>query len=176
MNVKTDLNTAVMISILPKWCELILNGEKTIEVRKRPPNLTSPFKCYIYCTKAQTIGDFILLKSKENKLLFPEKKVTGINKGFAKQGDIHLKGKVIAEFTCREIEEFDYNKDGCGLKEEHRLCECSKIFPNDLYHYLQGKKAYGLHISDVIIYDTPKEISDFGIVKAPQSWCYIKTA
>lgn len=41
---------AVMISIRPKWCEKIANGEKTIEVRKTRPKLETPFKCYIYCT------------------------------------------------------------------------------------------------------------------------------
>lgn len=35
---------AVMISIRPKWCEKIANGEKTIEVRKTRPKLETPFK------------------------------------------------------------------------------------------------------------------------------------
>ena len=43
----------VLISIKPKWCELIANGTKTVEVRKTKPNLETPFKCYIYCTKAK---------------------------------------------------------------------------------------------------------------------------
>lgn len=42
---------SVLISIHPKWCEKIANGEKTIEVRKTKPKLDTPFKCYIYCTK-----------------------------------------------------------------------------------------------------------------------------
>ena len=39
------MNKAVLISIQPKWCELILRGEKTIEVRKTKPKLALPFKC-----------------------------------------------------------------------------------------------------------------------------------
>lgn len=39
-----------MISIHPEWCEKILSGEKTIEIRKTRPKLPTPFKCYIYCT------------------------------------------------------------------------------------------------------------------------------
>ena len=46
---------AVMISIQPKWAMLIANGEKTIEVRKTRPKIDTPFKCYIYETKAQYI-------------------------------------------------------------------------------------------------------------------------
>lgn len=42
---------SVMISIKPKWCELIASGRKTIEVRKTRPKLETPFKCYIYCTR-----------------------------------------------------------------------------------------------------------------------------
>ena len=44
------MSKSVMLSIRPKWCEKIANGEKTIEVRKTKPNLETPFKCYIYCT------------------------------------------------------------------------------------------------------------------------------
>ena len=42
---------SVLISIQPKWCELIANGKKTVEVRKTKPKLKPPFMCYIYCTK-----------------------------------------------------------------------------------------------------------------------------
>ena len=44
------MNKAVLISIQPKWCELIASGRKTIEVRKTKPKILTPFKVYIYCT------------------------------------------------------------------------------------------------------------------------------
>ena len=44
---------AVLISIRPKWCEKIISGEKTIEVRKTRPKLATPFKCHIYCTRGR---------------------------------------------------------------------------------------------------------------------------
>lgn len=44
---------AVLISIRPEWCEEIVSGEKTIEVRKTLPKLETPFKCYIYCTNTR---------------------------------------------------------------------------------------------------------------------------
>lgn len=40
------MSKAVLISIRPKWCEKIINGDKTIEVRKTRPKLDTPFKCY----------------------------------------------------------------------------------------------------------------------------------
>lgn len=46
------MKKAVLISIRPQWCAKIASGEKTIEFRKSRPELKKPFKCYIYCTKA----------------------------------------------------------------------------------------------------------------------------
>lgn len=46
---------SVLISIQPKWCELIASGKKTIEVRKTKPKLETPFKVYIYCTKDEPL-------------------------------------------------------------------------------------------------------------------------
>lgn len=51
---------SVLISIQPKWCELIASGEKTIEVRKTAPKLKTPFKCYIYCTLGKGLQDTLL--------------------------------------------------------------------------------------------------------------------
>ena len=44
------MSKAIMLSIRPKWCEKIVNGNKTIEVRKTRPKMNTPFECYIYCT------------------------------------------------------------------------------------------------------------------------------
>lgn len=54
-------NKAVLISIKPKWCELIANGKKTVEVRKTKPAIKTPFKCYIYQSRGErvVIGEFI---------------------------------------------------------------------------------------------------------------------
>lgn len=42
------MSKAVLISIRPKWCEKIISGEKTIEVRKTRPKMDTPFKCYFH--------------------------------------------------------------------------------------------------------------------------------
>lgn len=39
---------SILISIKPKWCNLIVNGEKTAEIHKSRPAITTPLKCYIY--------------------------------------------------------------------------------------------------------------------------------
>lgn len=49
---------SVMISIQPKWCELIASGKKTVELRKTKPDIDTPFKVYIYCTKPKGKYDY----------------------------------------------------------------------------------------------------------------------
>lgn len=43
----------VLISIRPEWCELIVKGRKTVEVRKTKPKLGTPFKVYISSIQAE---------------------------------------------------------------------------------------------------------------------------
>ena len=152
------MSKAVMLSIRPKWCEKIANSEKTIEVRKTRPKLDTPFKCYIYCT------------------------IDGIKK-MPKDyiAESVERGKVIGEFTCDRIYELaplnhapdDVEKQACLTREE-------------IVNYLNGT-GYGWHISDLRIYDAPRELSEFAglrntrfgaapydIKRAPQSWCYVE--
>ena len=46
------MSKAVLISIRPGWCQKIMTGQKTVEVRKTRPKMDTPFKCYIYCTQS----------------------------------------------------------------------------------------------------------------------------
>lgn len=151
---------AVLISIQPKWVEKIASGTKTIEVRKSRPKLEMPFKCYIYMTQ----GDF--------------KDLWTYSEWIYKN-----RGKVIGEFVCdRMLESFLNNNDGWFIEKG-----CLTQDEIDKY---QGDKAmlYGWHISDLMIYDKPKELSEFqkptmptglkwennSITRPPQSWCYVE--
>ena len=54
------MSKAVLISIRPGWCEKIISGQKTIEVRKTRPKMDTPFKCYIYkCGNGKVVGEFL---------------------------------------------------------------------------------------------------------------------
>jgi predicted transcriptional regulator len=138
---------AVLISIQPKWVELIASGKKTIEVRKTKPNLQKPFKVYIYCTKAKNQ----YLQSKDNLFFYCE------NKDFiGKHGAglyRRLNSKVIGEFVCKGImQPFDSLR---LMAKESCLTE------NELLDYSKGKTLYGWRIADLKIYDKPKELSEF---------------
>lgn len=195
------MSKAVMISIRPKWCEKICRGEKTIEVRKTRPKLETPFKCYIYCT-LQGCNEFFRVDLGGD--------VAKWNRG--KWAD--RKGNVIGEFTCDRIyeirkrgipENFDYcylspNEWGNDdIEVEIKAISASCVSKEELNTY--GSKApflYGWHISELKIYDAPKELSKFSrpfencidkvcdefgcascengghIKHAPQSWCYVE--
>ena len=51
----------------------------------------------------------------------------------------------------------------------------SALTAKDIKEYANGKEwVYGFHISDLKIYDKPKELSEFGLKRPPQSWCYVE--
>lgn len=152
---------SVLISIKPKWCELIASGKKTIEVRKTRPKCDTPFKCYIYCTKDKGVSFW-----------------TGKRYAYADDRSHNLfdvcgNGKVIGEFTCNKIDRLAV----CGYDnrntELRRVDDNWKVYDLD-YDYLNKcqlsldnlKKyssggLYGWHISNIVIYDKPKDLDDF---------------
>lgn len=125
---------SVLISIQPKWVEKIANGEKTIEVRKTAPQEV-PFKAYIYETQGKTETPWV---DEDGHFIY---------KG---------RGQVIGEFICNNASELDYVyywNNGY----EFETC----LTYRQVADYGKGKTLYGWHISDLKIYDRPRELSDF---------------
>lgn len=157
---------SVMISIRPKWVEKIANGEKTIEVRKTKPNLETPFKCYIYCTK----GRETLLTGNKTAVIGDYRNAFTCNADGKTDWNIG-NGKVIGEFTCDKIEMFmpTIVYDSYEYKDDYHFeyyfsnkCEEKSCLSNiELYNYGKGKTLYFLHIFDLKIYDKPKELNEF---------------
>lgn len=183
------------MSICPKQCELIVNGRKTIDVRKTKPKLDTPFKCYIYCTQSE-----LLTKSHHDGKIY-----VAFNKkhqnALERSGNITLSGKVIGEFICDYILQFtkDDHYSPYDISDDDLIETC--LSQEDLYEYGKGKTLYGWHVSKLMIYNEPKELNEFmkinrkcwyatlGIVKRdcseckyescfinkpPQSWCYVE--
>ena len=178
---------AVLISIQPKWCELIASGKKTIEVRKTRPKLETPFKVYIYCTK----NTFDIRYSDS-----------------AKDWKKNACGKVIGEFVCDRF--YDIIQFGFGAKvftdnletelEPSEFIKMSCLNEEQIFEYIGNKDGYGWRISDLVIYDKPRELGEFKkhnrtcyydhlglaipkckdckdcqIKRPPQSWCYVES-
>lgn len=136
---------SVLISIKPKWCELIKSGKKTIEVRKTRPNIETPFKCYIYCTKVRT--DMPAFVDEDGHVIYM------------------VGGNVIGEFVCDEIEHFTKaffdEQDERDTEEIAYFLEESCLSYSELCNYVKLDDFYGWHISDLKIYDKPRELSEF---------------
>ena len=167
---------SILISIKPRYVAKILNGEKTIEIRKSYPKCDLPIEVYIYCTKDRK--DYLYCdKDYAEYLLLPQ--------DFGR-----LNGKVIAKFTLNEIT-MPFLKD---------ITKASCLTVEELREYLQGKPCYAWHIDNLEIFDEPKELSEFKtnkkywcgkcpyqygiclpkceelkpLTKAPQNWCYVE--
>lgn len=195
---------SVMISIKPYWVFLIIaktmgwaiDKQKTVEVRKTYPQDDEWDKVgKIYCTKDKKSFNHIPKKYQP----FMEK----------------FLGKVIGEFVCDRIDTIrkrgiDDNFDYCYLsldkwgnddiEPEITAVKNSCVLRDDLNDYGKNSRMlYGWHISNLKIYDKPKELSEFEkpcnhncfvpcphyrgkeyecekpiITRPPQSWCYVE--
>jgi predicted transcriptional regulator len=186
-------NKAVLMSIRPEWCDLIIRGQKTIEVRRtKPGNLKTPFRCYVYCTKSKSkIGWLLIVPGK---------------------GWQRLDGNIIGEFTCDGIRRI--GPEYCVVKEDIESAiagSCLTVPQVKDYAGWKGQKrlvdcrdAYCWHISNFKLYKKPVRLKDFwaiqpcthrgdcctcrrwdaeklicrgeafGIERPPQSWCYVE--
>ena len=164
---------SILISIRPKWVAEILKREKTIEIRKTAPKCELPIDVYIYCTKGDYIGNL------SNRYV----------------------GKVVSKFTLRETSEIEnemrtdlddskYPSYSTAEMSERELLENASLTAWEINEYLRRKKGYAWHISDLVIFDEPKELDGFDYLnpggiryigqrsinglpkRAPMSWCY----
>ena len=178
------MSKAVLISIRPQWCQKIASGEKTIEVRKTKPKLETPFKCYIYCTLPKyPHEDFIATD-------YPRPQFYG-------------GGKVIGAFTCERIALIAYDGGELSSTTNAAFSPATCLTQSEIIAYIGDKgRCYGWHMSNLRIYDTPRELSEFRracpnswycescamyrenngtcgnerlqLKRPPQSWCYVE--
>ena len=139
------MSKAVLISIKPKWCELIASGKKTVEVRKTKPKEILPVKCYIYCTKPS----------------FPHEDFLVFDAGTNKVKAFYGGGKVIGEFVCHNIMRFDVPFPAYLDQVDKAALDAACLTYWEAHDYLGHRTGWAWHISDPVIYDTPKELSKF---------------
>lgn len=169
---------SILISIQPQFVEKILNGAKTIEIRKTMPKCELPCKVYIYCTKGKTTIDYIERKGELDWFGDIAEKTLIITSPKYKSMSGKL-GKVVAGFTLNKVDKFHipceakYLYDALNSKNENILKQsCLDI--EEILKYLKDKYyGYAWHIDNLKIYNKPKELSEFGVKRAFQSWGYI---
>lgn len=177
------MSQAVLISIRPKRCELIASGKKTVEIRKTKPNAILPLKVYIYQTK----------EGKENPVV--------TNDG-GETFRILTLGKVIGEFVCHNITRFDVPFPAYWDQVDKATLDAACLKYGEAHNYLGHRTGWAWHISGLVIYDKPKELSEFkrwnrtednvpcahtkvlyapcetctacNVTRTPQSWMYVE--
>ena len=184
-------NKSVLYSIQPQYVCDILNGKKTLELRKHKPKISLPCKVYIYCTK----DNKNYLNRKDCRFCYIENRdVLGVTDKVRELFDNvngfyeRLNGQVVAEFTLNTIDEYEcelwdektfesigevyYSDDGYNEREvdivatNNESCDLLEkgcVTWADLRKYLGTgfSTVYALHIDNLIIYDSPKRLSDF---------------
>ena len=201
------MSKAILISIKPKWCAKIMNGEKTIEVRKNRALANAIQKLideqgfadiYVYCSKSKPYlyGDKSVYEGKQES--FWVQKIEG-------NGIVPLlNGKVVFKFRCYKVEEIKNNLAMRFFTEsanEKELLKKSCLNSDQLFWYLAPQElkvkccGYAIHISDLEIFDKPKELNEFyhwtdkkiqwysvgekvkvmvSLTNAPQNYCYVE--
>ena len=167
---------SILMSIKPQWVAKILNGEKTIEIRKKFPKDYVGW-VYIYCTKDKKYANLI-------------------NRGG------FLTGMVVARFWCNKAEQIEPHIIKWEMKHETNNTSQDELLKQaclnivELLNYCGGV-GYAIHITKLEIFDKPKELKEFKhivvkqhydnygcktykeyfgkpLTRAPQSWCYVE--
>ena len=154
------------MSIQPKWLAKILDGEKTIDIRKTMPKCELPIDVYLYCTKGKKYLHHDHMFLTDNDRLFLSSKIE-LPRGFI------LNGKVVVKFTLNKVEEVVDN--GSSYRINNDVAHTNEVARNscldfkEMKEYLGGKNGYAWHIDNLVIFDKPKELSDFyGIIHYPK--------
>lgn len=159
---------AVMKSVSTQICEKVTCGDCTILVSKTAPECKVPFKGYIYCCKAKSQWRYSDYEGAYEN---------------SKGEIVYAQQHIIGEFMCDEIIEWQYDKghqyyvdypDDCTSYFPYLKChsEATGLKCSEIEKLGKGKPLYGLHISDLKIYDKPKELSEFERPCTYKGICY----
>lgn len=153
------MKKALLISIHPEWAEKILNGKKTIEIRTWIPKNYVGW-VYVYITK-DNYKNHLYKKG-----------------GVWTLTDEHIYpfcGKVAFRFFVWRESFVKIEREDDHYFIWQRLLNKSCLTKEELYKYGRKRNLYAWHIGKLEIFDKPKELSEFGLAKAPQkcAWVYI---
>jgi hypothetical protein len=71
-----------------------------------------------------------------------------------------LNGKIACECEV-DTEEFSYMRFECLTHTYLDLLKHSCLTDKQMYDYLRGKNGYALHLSNIKVFDKPRELSDY---------------
>ena len=205
------MSKAIMIADKPIWCAKIMNEDKTIEVRRNKALYKATKKLieeqgyatfFMYCS--QNGGNLVYGDDFNGGSFYSHYAITrGYSKKDADRIFGLLNGKVVAKFTVRKVEKIyvgfgvKYQDGKIGItydKFDYSLLKKACLTEDDLINYLKPRiydtydyydtDFFAYHIEDLVIFDKPKELSEFkrdkgvyyeNITKAPQNFCYVES-
>ena len=165
---------AILLSVKPEWVAKILNGEKTVEIRKSAPKCELPITVYIYCTKNKLhycVGALVFNKddcfkrSVDGTYKYGDSiELMGYSPDYPYDKNNFLNGKVVAKFTLLRVERFGmaypYSEPTSGfLKKACLTLGQARTYAGGEHPYY--KPLYAWHIEDLVIFDKPKELEEF---------------
>ena len=134
----------VIISIKPKWCDLIVSGLKIDEIRKTKPDTShGPLRVFIYRSgSGNVIGEFTLRACRY------------IQAWIDSDGEKHLGNTIGLRHCLKDEELFNYL---------YRESKRGKPYSG----------GWAWRIENLIVYDDPRRLDSLcGFEKPPQSWRY----
>jgi len=164
------MKEVILMSIRPEWLVKILNGEKTIEIRK---TLAKGDEIWFYCAKAKPyLADF-----GDNE--YPYK-----SGGICLDYDLHnieghgaeiFNGKIVAKCKVDKVGKIFFNLTHWRYEVGANgidLSIASCLSTEQIKKYLgieqrrkgkpklQSNKGYAYHLKDLVIFDEPKELGE----------------
>lgn len=152
------MNKVIILSVQPQWLAKILNGEKTIEIRKSMPKCELPIDVYLYCTKGKP---FLMVGRNDNKTFLDN---GGKDSVYSPPHNYIGNGKIVAKFTLNKVERFDvpYPVWFYEIKEKlQNITDGSRLSLMSLHRYLRNDSGYAWHIDNLQIFDKPMELGEF---------------
>ena len=192
---------AIAITIKSPHCCNILNGIKKGEIRKNE-NLHAAIEKAIAEKGKATI---YVICSKSKPMLFETYGYNGFRR--FKTSDTALilnalNGKVVCKFECEKVEELYTDEDAWSyytdtITEDYKVSKIACVDDVDIEEYLNGSIGYFIHISNLKVFEEPKELKELKhwtkkwidcgmdcppyvddvlvpLTKAPQNFCYVE--
>lgn len=180
------MKKAILMAIKPQYLFKILNGEKTIEIRKTIPNCELPIDVYLYCTKEK--NEFDKLEKQDGEYYYGDTCYTGLER--------KINGKVVAKFTLNQVDKYtaEFTENDCYEdiryvysdeygEEESEIIFTNEVeddilesweFPKSCVKYKELRKYVGIgfyipfyawHIDNLEIFNKAMELDSFYQIK-----------
>ena len=166
---------SILMSIRPEWLAKIINGKKTVEIRKTAPKCKTPIDIYFYCT-APTVKSGLPGRwdTIYNPIIYNRKIVVKATLNIVVRHNLEYqiydsrsvysypKGSNVPTIYMREWNE-DMGRKSCMTQDQ-------------ITEYIGEDNAdfYAWYISNVKVLHNPMDLAHFGLKRPPQSWQYIE--